>query len=75
MKRVKKVVIYFMLVGAVLFILNNLKKDDTAISDFALQNIEALASYDNVSYICIGNGDEICPTSGARVRVVMTIAR
>lgn len=45
-------------------------------SDFLLRNVEALANEEGQNkYYCIGEGNEICPITGYRVRAVYTLSR
>ena len=45
-------------------------------SDFLLRNVEALANEEGMNrYVCVGEGNGICPVTGKKVRVVYTLSR
>ena len=71
----EKVIACSLLLGVYIFIMCKLAQSQVILSDFALKNIEALASYDNVGYICIGEGEKICPATGKGVRMVIITSR
>lgn len=46
------------------------------LSDLQLRNVEALANEEKGDYyICIGEGNELCPTTGKRVKGVYILSR
>lgn len=45
-------------------------------SDFLLRNVEALANEEGMNrYVCVGEGEETCPVTGKKVRIVFTLSR
>ena len=45
-------------------------------SDFLLRNVEALANEEGENrYLCLGEGEETCPITGKKVRIVFTLSR
>ena len=48
----------------------------TGQSDFFLRNVEALANEEGQNrYLCLGEGEEICPITGKRVEAVYTLSK
>lgn len=54
------VLVILLLFGMYCFYSSNSGNDSLKISTLSIHNIEALASDENVNYICIGNGDIDC---------------
>lgn len=45
-------------------------------SDFLLRNVEALSNEEGENrYLCLGEGEEICPITGKRVEAVYTLSK
>ena len=45
-------------------------------SDFLLRNVEALANEEGENrYLCLGEGEEMCPITGKRVEAVYTLSK
>lgn len=75
MKVVKWMAVCLVLVVSFVIAICKLVQSETNASDLVLQNIEALATDDGVGYICVGEGNRICPVSGARVKMVIITTR
>lgn len=44
-------------------------------SDFTLKNIEALVDEEGTQYLCLGDGNQTCPSSGRKVKAVLIYSR
>ncbi|MBE6274648.1 MAG: hypothetical protein E7097_12380 [Bacteroides sp.] len=75
MSIVKKVCIVFFLVVSVLNVYKTIQKRLCISSDHMLRNIEALAIEEGNEYICIGEGDLVCPVSKMKVELVYIIKK
>lgn len=75
MSIVKKVCIVFFLILSVWHIYQTNEKRLCASSDYTLRNIEALAIEEGNEYICIGEGNLICPVSKMKVELIYTIKK
>lgn len=75
MKNVKRIFIAVVLVSSITG-LWQMNKKEVLSSEFALRNVEALANEEGQNkYYCIGEGNEICPVTGYKVRIVFTLSR
>lgn len=75
MSIVKKVCIVFFLIISVWNVYMANQKRMFAPSDHMLRNIEALAIEEGNEYICIGEGDLVCPVSKMKVELVYIIKK
>ncbi len=75
MKILKNIYVFMIVACSVLtFWVVNTKQTEQ--SDFLLRNVEALANEEGQNkYYCIGEGNEICPITGYRVRAVYTLSK
>lgn len=74
--KILKYIYVFMLVVCSAFSFWVVNNNRTEQSDFLLRNVEALANEEGQNkYYCIGEGKEICPITGYKVRVVYTLSK
>lgn len=63
------VLVILLLAGIFCFYSSNSGNDSLKINALSIHNIEALASDENINYICIGNGDIDCHGMKVKLKV------
>lgn len=63
------VLVILLLAGIFCFYSSNSGNDSLKINALSIHNIEALASGENINYICIGNGDIDCHGMKVKLKV------
>lgn len=76
MKIVKKALIAVVVLVSSIMGLCQMNKKEVSYPEFTLRNVEALANEEGQNrYYCIGEGNETCPVTGHKVRIVFTLSR